>query len=79
MDLLAGANDSHIATLFERHSCFAMRVKVAGKDGASIVRSLPQAVLKLPWELRHFLTWDSGTELSKRRALAMATGFSICF
>ncbi|XWU86236.1 IS30 family transposase [Myxococcus virescens] len=79
VDLLACANDSHTATLVERHSRFSMLVKVAGKDGTSVVRSLPQAVRKLPRELRRSLTWDRGTELSKRRALAMATDFSVCF
>jgi hypothetical protein len=31
-DLLSGANNSYIATLVERHSRFAMLVKVPGKD-----------------------------------------------
>ncbi|WP_141617141.1 IS30 family transposase [Myxococcus sp. AB036A] len=79
VDLLACANNSHIATLVERHSRFTMLVKVAGKDRTSVVRSLPQAVRKMPRELRRSLTWGCGTELSKRRALTMATDFSICF
>ncbi len=78
-DLLAGANNSHIATLVERHSRFTMLVKVAGKDSASVVRALTQAARKLPQELRRSLTWDRGTELAKHRELSMATDFSIYF
>ncbi|AFE09135.1 IS30 family transposase [Corallococcus coralloides DSM 2259] len=78
-DLLAGASNSHIATLVERHSRFTMLVKVAGKDSTSVVRALTRAARKLPRELRRSLTWDRGTELAKHRELAMATDFSIYF
>jgi IS30 family transposase len=33
-DLLSGANNSHMATLVERHSRFAMLIKLRGKDTA---------------------------------------------
>ncbi len=78
-DLLAGANNSHIATLVERHSRFTMLVKVAGKDSASVVRALTVAACKLPRALRRSLTWDRGTELAKHRELAIATDFAIYF
>ncbi|MFM0285030.1 IS30 family transposase, partial [Paraburkholderia sediminicola] len=39
-DLLAGSNNTHIATLVERHSRYVMLVKVAGKDTASVVSAL---------------------------------------
>jgi IS30 family transposase len=39
-DLLAGAKNSHIATLVERHSRFVMLVRVPSKDTTSVVASL---------------------------------------
>ena len=39
-DLLSGAKNSYIATLVERHSRFAMLVKVPGKDTQAVVRAL---------------------------------------
>jgi IS30 family transposase len=78
-DLLAGANNSHIATLVERHSRFTMLVKVAGKDSVNVVRALTVAARKLPRTLRRSLTWDRGMELAKHRELARATDFSIYF
>ncbi|SES70806.1 Integrase core domain-containing protein [Stigmatella erecta] len=78
-DLLAGTNNSHIATLVERHSRFTMLVKVAGKDSANVVRALTKAVRQLPRALRRSPTWDRGTELAKHRELAIATDFAIYF
>jgi IS30 family transposase len=46
-DLLGGTNNSHIATLVERHSRFAMLVKVPSKDTA-VVAALSRHVRKLP-------------------------------
>jgi IS30 family transposase len=53
-DLLSGAKNSYIATLVERHSRFAMLVKVPGKDTEAVVRALSQHVRKLPASLRSF-------------------------
>src|SRR4029079_14719069 len=36
-DLLSGTNNSHIATLVERHKRFAMLIKVPGKDTRTVV------------------------------------------
>jgi len=47
-DLLSGAKNSYIATLVERHSHFAMLVKVPSKDTAVVVATLSQHVRKLP-------------------------------
>ena len=56
-DLITGSNNTHIATLVERHSRFTMLVKVNGKDTASVVTALTKQVRKLPAELRRSLTW----------------------
>jgi IS30 family transposase len=42
-DLLSGAKNRYIATLAERHSRFAMLVKVPGKNTEVIVQSLEPA------------------------------------
>ena len=55
-DLLSGANNTHMVTLVERHSRFAMLIKVPGKDTAAVVSALSQHVRKLPRELRRSLT-----------------------
>src|SRR6266852_6468692 len=56
-DLLSGAKNSYIATLVERHSRFAMLIKVPSKDTATVVGALSKHVRKLPVELRRSLTW----------------------
>jgi IS30 family transposase len=43
-DLLSGAKNSYIATLVERHSRFAMLVKVPGKDTEAVVQALSRQV-----------------------------------
>jgi hypothetical protein len=58
-DLLRGTNNSHIATLVERHS-FRMPAKVPGKDTATVVTALGQHVRELPARLRRSPTWDRG-------------------
>jgi IS30 family transposase len=63
-DLLSGANNTHMVTLVERHSRFAMLIKVPGKDTATVVGALSKHVRKLPQELRRSLTWDRGKEMA---------------
>ena len=78
-DLIAGANNSHIATLVERHSRFVMLVKVDGKDTHSVVSALSRQVRKLPTELRKSLTWDRGSEMAKHRTFTVATNVDVYF
>src|SRR5581483_7545809 len=62
-DLLSGANNTHIATLVERHTRFVMLLKVPNKNTATVVAALAKHVRKLPQELRRSLTWDRGKEM----------------
>jgi IS30 family transposase len=68
-DLLSGAKNSYIATLVERHSRFAMLVKVPGKDTEAVVRALSRHLRKLPASLRRSLTWDRGLEMASHKEL----------
>ena len=54
-DLLSGANNTHIVTLVERHTRFAMLLKVRSKDTATVVGALGKHVRKLPQRLRRSL------------------------
>jgi len=55
-DLIAGSNNSHIATLVERHSRFVMLAKVANKDSQSVTTALIKQARKRPKELYKSLT-----------------------
>jgi IS30 family transposase len=78
-DLISGSNNSHIATLVERHSRFVMLVKVDGKDTETVVAALVKQICKLPLELRKSLTWDRGTELAKHKDFTVATDVKVYF
>ena len=78
-DLLTGANDTHIATLVERHSRFTMLVKLARKDTTSVVAALAKHVRKLPEELRRSLTWDQGKEMHAHKRFTIATSLQVYF
>ena len=78
-DLLTGANDTHIATLVERHSRFTMLVKLAHKDTTSVVAALAKQVRKLPEELRRSLTWDQGKEMHAHKRFTIATNLQVYF
>jgi IS30 family transposase len=47
-DLLSGSKNSYIATLVERHSRFAMLIKVPSKETEAVVAALSQHVCKFP-------------------------------
>lgn len=72
-DLLAGSNNTHIATLVERKSRFTMLVKIASKDTETVVQALKKEVRRLPAELRKSLTWDRGMEMAAYKEFAIAT------
>ena len=78
-DLLSGANNTHIATLVERHTRFAMLIKVDGKDTATVVDALAKHVRRLPAQLRRSLTWDRGKEMADHKRFTLATDVKIYF
>jgi len=78
-DLIAGAENTHIATLVERQSRFTMLVKVPGKDTTSVVTALSRQVRRLPSALRRSLTWDRGLELAQHKRLTVDTNVQVYF
>lgn len=78
-DLLAGAGNSHVATLVERQSRYLMLVRVGGKDTTTVVRALKRRVQRLPRGLMASLTWDRGLELAAHRAFTVATNVQVYF
>jgi len=78
-DLLSGAKNSHIATLVERHSRFAMLIKVSSKDTEVVVATLSRHVRKLPATLRRSLTWDRGLEMAQHQSFTVATDVKVYF
>jgi IS30 family transposase len=78
-DLIAGSNNSYIATLVERRSRFVMLVRVAGKDTESVVSALTKHVLKLPEGIMQTLTWDRGLELARHKRFTIATDVQVYF
>jgi IS30 family transposase len=78
-DLLAGARQSHVATLVERHSRYVMLARVPGKDTASVVAALSRQVRSLPRGLMQSLTWDRGTELAAHKRFTIATHVQVYF
>jgi IS30 family transposase len=78
-DLLAGAGNSHVATLVERHSRFLMLVAVDGKDTRSVTSALSRQVSRLPQQLRSSLTWDRGMEMAEHAHFTIATDVKVYF
>lgn len=78
-DLIAGSNNTHIATLVERKSRYTVLVKVEGKDTKSVTNALSKKILDLPENLRKSLTWDRGMELANHKELSMVTGLKVYF
>ena len=78
-DLLAGAKNTHIATLVERQSRFVQLIKVEGKDTESVVRALTRHVQRLPEGLMASLTWDRGTEMAEHKRFTVATDVAVYF
>ncbi|MGI8478542.1 MAG: IS30 family transposase [Gaiellaceae bacterium] len=78
-DLLAGAANSHVATLVERYSRFLLLVAVAGKDTRSVTSALSSQIRLLPQQLRASLTWDRGTEMAEHARFTVATDVRVYF
>ena len=78
-DLISGSNNSHIATLVERHSRYVLLVKLKGKDTETVISALIKHAKKLPTELYKSLTWDRGTEMSDHQRFTLATNIDVYF
>jgi len=78
-DLISGTEDSHIATLVERHTRYVMLVKVANKETQTVVSALIKQARKLPTELCKSLTWDRGKELAAHQRFTLETDIDVYF
>src|SRR5271154_5507914 len=78
-DLLFGSKNSQIATLVERHTRYAMLVKVAKKDTETVINALIKHARKLPEELYKSLTWDRGKEMADHKRFTLATDIQVYF
>jgi IS30 family transposase len=80
-DLILGSNcRSAIGTLVERASRFTMLVHLPEDHSAETVRDeLVKAIITLPDALRRSLAWDQGTEMTRHKEIAFATGIDIFF
>lgn len=78
-DLIAGSNNSYIATLVERHSRYVMLAKVKNKDTRSVVAALIKQSRQLPRELYKSLTWDRGKELADHQRFTLETDIDVYF
>jgi IS30 family transposase len=78
-DLLCGSRNSRIATLVERHTRYAMLVKVTGKDTETVITALIKHARKLPQELYQSLTWDRGKEMAEHKRFTLATDIQVYF
>lgn len=78
-DLICGSRNSYIATLVERHSRFAMLVKVDNRETLTVVNALTELVQRLPEGLMTTLTWDQGKELAAHKRFTVATDVQVYF
>jgi IS30 family transposase len=78
-DLIAGSNNSYIATLVERHTRYVMLAKIKNKDTESVVSALIKQSKKLPDELYKSLTWDRGKELADHERFTLETDINVYF
>ena len=78
-DLIAGSNNSYIATLIERQSRFMMLLRVTGRDTETVINALIKHARKLPTELYKSLTWDRGKEMSDHQRFTLATDIDVYF
>ena len=72
-DLIAGSNQSFIATLVERHSRYVMLMKLSDRKTETVVKALIKHARKLPDELYKSLTWDRGYELADHKQFSVKT------
>jgi IS30 family transposase len=78
-DLIAGSNNTFIATLVERHSRYVMLAKLDNKNTQTVISALIKQSKKLTNELYKSLTWDRGSELTDHLHFTLATDIKVYF
>jgi len=78
-DLIAGSNNTYIATLVERQTRYVMLAKIKKKDAETVAKALIKHSKKLPTELYKSLTWDRGTEMANHLTFTLATDIQVYF
>ena len=78
-DLISGSNNSHMATLVERHTRYVILAKLNGKDTETVINALIKQAHKLPGELYKSLTWDRGKEMADHQRFTLATNIAVYF
>jgi len=78
-DLIAGSNNSYIATLVERHTRYVMLARVKGKETETVISALIKHAHKLPTELYKSLTWDRGKEMADHERFTLETDIKVYF
>lgn len=78
-DLIAGPNNTYIATLVERHSRYVMLMKVKDNKTETVVNALIKHSQKLPREIYKSLTWDRGSEMAGHKRFTLATDIQVYF
>jgi IS30 family transposase len=78
-DLMAGANNTYIATLVERHTRYVMLAKINSKETETVINALIKQARKLPQELCKSLTWDRGSEMAAHEEFTLATDIKVYF
>jgi IS30 family transposase len=78
-DLIAGTNNSYIATLVERQTRLVMLAKVNDKKTKTVIDALIKQSNKIPTELYKSLTWDRGSELADHKRFSVATNIDVYF
>ena len=78
-DLVAGSNNSYMATLVERHTRYVMLAKVPSRDTETVINALIKQAHKLPRELYKSLTWDRGKEMTDHKRFSLETDIKVYF
>lgn len=78
-DLISGSNNTHIATLVERHSRYVMLAKIKDRRTDTVINALIKQSKTLPSELYKSLTWDRGKELADHKSFTLATDIQVYF
>lgn len=78
-DLIAGTNNSYIATLVERHTRFVMLAKVTDRSTKVVIDALIKQSKKIPAELYKSLTWDRGSELAGHKLFTVDADIDVYF